>query len=73
MIQYQLFMQLPHFRKKVRHPWNKQWKNCESVDAYLADLKRLAHFASIDGENEEIIKLSFVMGLPGIVTRHLIE
>ena len=42
---------------------NRQGKNGESVDVYLADLKRLANLANIDGENEEIIKLSFVMGL----------
>ena len=55
---------------------NRQWKNDESVDVYLADesvdvyladLKRLAHLANIDGENGEIIKLSFVMGLPNKV------
>ena len=31
---------------------------------YLAELKRLVYLANIDGENGEIIKLSFVMGLP---------
>ena len=45
---------------------NRQWKNGESVDVYLADLKRLTHLANIDGENKEIIKLSFVMGLPKV-------
>ena len=38
---------------------------------YLADLKRLAHLENIDGENEEIIKLSFVMGLPNKVSAQL--
>ena len=36
-----------------------------------ADLKRLAHLVNIDGENEEIIKLSFVMGLPNKVSAQL--
>ena len=43
---------------------NRQWKNGESVDVYLVDLKRLAHLANIDNKNEKIIKLSFVMRLP---------
>ena len=47
---------------------NRQWKNGESVDVYLADLKRLAHLANIDGENKEVIKLPFVMGLPNKVS-----
>ena len=38
---------------------------------YLADLKRLAHLANIDSENEEIIKLLFVMGLPNKVSAQL--
>ena len=38
---------------------------------YLADLKRLAHLANIDGENGEIIKLLFVMGLPNKVSAQL--
>ena len=38
---------------------------------YLADLKQLAHLANIDGENEEIIKLLFVMGLPNKVSAQL--
>ena len=38
---------------------NRQSKNGESVDVYLVDLKRLAHLANIEGENEEIIKLLF--------------
>ena len=50
---------------------NRQWKNGESVDVYLTDLKRLAHLANIDGENEEIIKLSFVMELPNKVSAQL--
>ena len=50
---------------------NRQWKNGESVDVYLADLKRLAHLANIDGENEEIIKLWFVMGLFNKVSAQL--
>ena len=50
---------------------NRQWKNGESVDVYLADLKRLAHLANIDGENGEIIKFSFVMGLPNKVSAPL--
>ena len=50
---------------------NRQWKNDESVDVYLADLKRLAHLANIDGENGKIIKLSFVMGLPNKVSAQL--
>ena len=50
---------------------NRQWKNGESVDVYLADLKRLVHVANIDGENEEIIKLSFVMGLLNKVSAEL--
>ena len=37
----------------------------------LADLKRLAYLANIDGENEEIIKLSFVMGLLNKVSTQL--
>ena len=43
---------------------NRQWKNGKSVDVYLVDLKWLAHLANINGENEKIIKLLFVMGLP---------
>ena len=50
---------------------NRQWKNGESVDVYLADLKRMAHLANIDGENGEIIKLSFVMGLSNKVSAQL--
>ena len=38
---------------------------------YLADLKRLAHLANTDGENEEINKLSLVMGLPNKVSAQL--
>ena len=38
---------------------------------YLADLKQLAYLANIDGENEEIIKLLFVMGLPNKVSAQL--
>ena len=38
---------------------------------YLADLKRLTHLANIDGKNEEIIKLLFVMGLPNKVSAQL--
>ena len=38
---------------------------------YLADLKRLAHLANIKGENEKIIKLLFVMGLPNKVSAQL--
>ena len=38
---------------------------------YLADLKRLAHLANIDGKNEKIIKLLFVMGLPNKVSAQL--
>ena len=38
---------------------------------YLAYLKRLAHLENIYGENEEIIKLSFVMGLPNKVSAQL--
>ena len=41
---------------------NRQWKNGESVDVYLADLKRLAHLANIDGKNEEIIKFRLLWG-----------
>ena len=37
----------------------------------MADLKQLAHLANIDGENGEIIKLSFVMGLPNKVSAQL--
>ena len=37
----------------------------------MADLKRLAHLANIDSENGEIIKLSFVMGLPNKVSAQL--
>ena len=50
---------------------NRQWKNIESIDVYLANLKRLAHLANVDGENEEIIKLSFVMVLPNKVSAQL--
>ena len=31
----------------------------------------MAHLANIDGKNEEIIKLSFVMGLPNKVSAQL--
>ena len=50
---------------------NRQWKNGESVDVYLADLKRLAYLANIDGKNEEIIKLSLVMRLSNKVSDQL--
>jgi len=48
---------------------NRMWSNGETVDVYLADLKRLAKLANF--ENEEIIKLAFVMGLPGKVSAQL--
>ena len=45
---------------------NRVWRNGETVDVFLADLKLLAHLANIKfkDNNEEIIKLAFVMGLP---------
>ena len=49
------------------------WRNGETVDVFLADLKRLAHLASIKFEdsNEEIVKLGFVMGLLSRVAAQL--
>ena len=52
---------------------NRLWRNGETVDVFLADLKRLAHLANIKFEdnNEEVIKLAFVMGLPSRVAAQL--
>ena len=49
------------------------WRNGETLDVFLADLKRLAHSANIKFEdrNEEIVKLAFVMGLPRRVAAQL--
>ena len=45
----------------------------EGIDVFLADLKRLAHLANIKfvDNNEEIVKLAFVMGLPSRVAAQL--
>ena len=52
---------------------NRLGMNSETVDVFLADFKRLAHLANIkfQDNNEEIIKLVFVMGLPSRVATQL--
>ena len=52
---------------------NRVWRNGETVDVFLADLKHLAHLANIKFEDnkEEIIELVFLMGLPSRVTAQL--
>ena len=52
---------------------NRLGRNSETVDVFLADFKRLAHLANIKFEdnNEEIIKLVFVMGLQSRVATQL--
>ena len=51
---------------------NRKWKSGETVDVFLAEIKRLASLANIGGEeNEEIVKLAFVMGLPSKVAAQL--
>ena len=48
----------------------RMWKPGETVDVFLADLKRLCKLADI-GDNEEILKLAFVMGLPRQISGQL--
>ena len=52
---------------------NRLWRSGETVDVYLADHKRLAHLANIGvgDDNEEIVKLAFVMGFPSPVAAQL--
>ena len=52
---------------------NKVWKNGETVDVFLTDIKRLAHLANFKFEdnNEEIIELAFVMRLSSKVAAQL--
>ena len=52
---------------------NKVWRNDGTVDVFLADLNRLVHLANIklEDNNEEIVKLVFVMGLPSRVAAQL--
>ena len=52
---------------------NRVWRNSETVGVFLADLKRLALSASIKFEdnNQEIVKLAFVIGLPSRVAAQL--
>ena len=51
---------------------NRKWKSGETVDVFLAEIKRLASLDNIGGEeNEEIVKLAFVMGLPSKVAAQL--
>ena len=52
---------------------NRVWRNGETVDVFLADLKRSAHLANMKFEdnNKKIVKLAFVMGLPSTVANQL--
>ena len=51
---------------------NRKWNSGETVDVFLAKIKRLASLANIGGEeNEEIVKLAFVMGLSSEVAVQL--
>ena len=48
----------------------RMWKPGETVDVFLSDLKRLSKLAEI-GDNEEILNLAFVMGLPRQISGQL--
>ena len=41
----------------------RMWKPGETANVFLADLKCLSKLADI-GDNEEILKLAFIIGLP---------
>lgn len=47
----------------------RRWKHGEPVVTYLADLRRLAKLARID--NEEVIRNSFIVGLPPEISQQL--
>lgn len=47
----------------------RSWNPDEAVDAFLADLRRLAHLAGI--HSEELIRCAFVCGLPADVSSRL--
>ena len=51
----------------------RMWKPGESVDMFLADLKRLAGLANINtnGGDQRLIKLAFVMGLLETISAQL--
>lgn len=61
-----MFLAYDEFRTRM-------WKPGESVDVFLAELKRLANLANIntDGEDHRLIKLAFVMGLPETISAQL--